>query len=243
MSEPTIAEQIDAILNEPESVKQPQMPAIYDGLADKDRLRKLADELGEGDPATMLRLVAKKLEDAEEKPPLPAKWGGIEKGQLCPSSKRRFMEIIGEERLTYLATHDHRILALERKIRELEESVSGNDGIVAKAWREASTARKAYMDAHLKRETIWRRIVLLRSDQRLRMEKLMRDELSERVDKIRLATNRTMIKAPAGSNKKWDRRGATRIHIVPPDMDLTLPLTENNNDNGGDTTDGEATSQ
>ena len=239
MSEPTTADQIEAILNEVEPAVRPPMPAIYSGMTDKDRLRKLADELGDGDSATMLRLVAWKLEDAEEKPPLPAKWGGVEKGQFCPSMKRRFIDLIGADRLEYLATHDHRILALERKIRELEASVSGDDSIVCKAWREASAARKAYLDAHKQREHTWRRIVLLRSDQRLRMEKLMRDELSSRVDKIRLATNRTLMKAPPGSHKKWDRRGATRIHIVPPDMDLTLPLTENNNDNGGDTTDGQ----
>ena len=229
---------IDEILNEPPP--PPPMPATYVGMADKERLRKLADAIVCTDDATMLRLVAQKLEDAEEKAPLPAKWGGVEKGAICPSMKRRFIDIIGEERMKELVTTDHRILAIERKIRELEESVSGNDGIVAKAWREASAARKAYMDAHFRREQTWRKIVLLRSDQRLRQEKLLRDELRNRIERARVATNHTMIVAPPSSKKKWDRRGKDRIQIIPRDMEL--PLTGGTND-GGQPADGEATSQ
>ena len=238
---------VDDILAEAPKPVLPPMPDQYTGMADKDRLRKLADAIESlwngAEPSadvTMLRLVAQRLEDAEEKPPLPAKWGTVQRGSICLSMKRRFMEVIGEERLKEMAISDHRILAIERKIRELEESVSGNDGIVAKAWREASAARKAYMDAHQRREQTWRRIALLRSDQRLRLEKLMRDELSARIEKIRIATNHTMIKAPPSSKRKWDRRGKTRIQIIPRDMEL--PLKSGDND-GGCTADGEATSQ
>ena len=251
MSTDTTGPTVDDILAEVPPPALPPMPEQYTGMADKDRLRKLADAIeglykdsgladGPSADATMLRLVAQRLEDAEEKPPLPAKWGTVQRGSICLSMKRRFMEVIGEERLKEMAISDHRILAIERKIRELEESVSGNDGIVAKAWREASAARKAYMDAHQRREQTWRRIALLRSDQRLRLEKLMRDELSARIEKIRIATNHTMIKAPPSSKRKWDRRGKTRIQIIPRDMEL--PLKSGDND-GGCTADGEATSQ
>ena len=238
MSTDTTGPTVDDILAEVPPPALPPMPEQYTGMADKDRLRRLANELGEGDAATMLRIIAQRLDDAEEKPPLPAKWGSVMPGAICISMKRRFIDTIGEERLKQMALSDHRIIAIERKIRELEASVSGNDGIVARAWREASAARKAYVDAHRKREQTWRRIVLLRSDQRLRLEKLMRDELSARVDKLRAATNRTMIQPPAGcGHKKWDRRAKERIPIIPKHMEL--PLITNSEPSN----DGQATSQ
>ena len=217
---------IDELKPEP-----PAMPECYVGMADKDRLRKLADELSAGTvsnsdaAATMLRLVAQHLEDSEEKPPLPAKWGTIVKGCINPYTKQRFIDIIGEDKLTEMALTDYRIVALERKIRELETSVTGDDGIVAVAWRKALAAKKEYLDAHRERENTWRRIVAMRAEQRSRLEKLMKDELVAKVEKTRATINRNFIQSPKGSNIKHDRRRKERRDIIPREIELPLVNT------------------
>ena len=206
------------------------MPDSYYGMADKDRLRKLADVLdlsgGSKDDVLMLRIVAATLEENEEKPPLPARWGGVDDGSFSPVSKRRFIDLIGVERLQEISLHDHRVVAIERKIRSLEESVSGDDGIVAKAWYAALAAKRAYFAAHRKREDIWRKIVNLRFEQRRRVEQLMRDELTAHVNNLRSKVNLTFVRAPKGSNRKFDRRKKERIEVIPRHVEVGKPQPE-----------------
>lgn len=217
--------------------QEPAAPAVntapgadpYERLTESQALRKLADvtvgcrdaELNHCDVAMLLR-VAEYLDSLHQKAPLPEGWSLVLPGQISPRVKRRFVEIVGEERLREISLNDFRVMEIEKMIRDADAEVSGNDSNVALAWRAFEKAKSAYFAAHAWREKMWRKQVYLRQLQRSRIEDVMRAELSKRVDQVRNKINLDMShEIPKDHRRKLrHRRVKTRIQVIPPEAPI-----------------------
>lgn len=181
----------------------------YAGMSDADALRHLAVAI-ERNPdltqdALMLRRVAVAIEAKAEKAPLPEKFSAVPVGSICPGLKRRFIDIIGDERLREISLHDHRVMELEKQIADIETEISGNESIVSKAWRAYCKSKSDYFSAHEWRDKKWKLLVQTRQIQRLRIEACLRRELGARIAQVRGKINKTMSQDTAGVGKRAPR--------------------------------------